>query len=149
MAMTILNIAILAIVAAFNSGTFAIKRASRISTASALADAQMELYRALTYTSISLDTAATAAADSVYKGDSAWNASQVTATCPGLPNACNPSRAATGADGGSYRIDTYIVLQTPTNGRPLKLLTVVVRNASALSARPYVRIASTFDQSTG
>ena len=56
MAMTILNIGLLAIVAAFNSGAVAIRRASRISTASALADSQMELYRALTYTSIALDS---------------------------------------------------------------------------------------------
>jgi Tfp pilus assembly protein PilV len=43
MAMVMLNIGILAIVAAFNSGMFALNRASKISTASALADSQMEL----------------------------------------------------------------------------------------------------------
>jgi hypothetical protein len=31
----------------------------------------------------------------------------------------------------------------------LKLVTVVVRNGSNLSARPLARVASTFDQSTG
>src|SRR6185312_14631687 len=47
MAMVMLNIGILAVVAAFNSGIFALNRASRITTASALADSQMEAYRAL------------------------------------------------------------------------------------------------------
>src|SRR6478672_6808586 len=56
MAMVMLNIGILAIVAAFNSGIFAINRASRATTASALADQQMELYRALTYAAIALDS---------------------------------------------------------------------------------------------
>ena len=45
MAMVMLNIGVLAIVAAFNSGMFALNRASQISTASALADSQMELPR--------------------------------------------------------------------------------------------------------
>jgi Tfp pilus assembly protein PilV len=165
MAMVMLNIGILAIVAAFNSGMFALTRASRISTASALADAQMELYRALTYSSIALDSTALGSVDSTYTCDSALGAScpnstsgEVTATCSGspLPNQCNPSRTVTGADRKSYRVDTYIQLSTatttpptPTNGRPVKIVTVVVRNATALSARPFARLSSTFDQSTG
>jgi Tfp pilus assembly protein PilV len=158
MAMVMLNIGVLAIVAAFNSGMFALNRASRISTASALADAQMELYRALTYNSIALDSTSLASADSTYTCDSALGAScpnstsgEVTTTCSGSPvaNECNPSRTVTGADRKSYRVDTYITTTTPTGGRALKLVTVVVRNAKALSARPFARVASTFDQSTG
>jgi Tfp pilus assembly protein PilV len=158
MAMVMLNIGVLAIVAAFNSGMFALNRASRISTASALADAQMELYRALTYNSIALDSTSLASADNTYKCDSALGAScpnstsgEVTTTCSGSPvaNECNPSRTVTGADRKSYRVDTYVTTTTPTGGRALKLVTVVVRNAKALSARPFARVASTFDQSTG
>ena len=55
MAMTILNVGILAVVAAFNSGIVALRRSGSISTATVLADKQMELYRALTYGSIALD----------------------------------------------------------------------------------------------
>ncbi len=55
MAMTILNIGILAVVGAFNSGAVALRRSGQISTATVLADKQMELYRALTYGSIALD----------------------------------------------------------------------------------------------
>jgi Tfp pilus assembly protein PilV len=147
-ALTLLNIGILAIVAAFNSGIVSLHRASRVSTATALADTQMELYRAITYSSIRLDTAAVAAADSTYTSDVAWNASMVTGTCSGVPNECNPSRVATGADGRSYRVDTYIVQHTPTGGRAVKLVTVVVRDAANLTTT-FARQASAFDVATG
>jgi type II secretory pathway pseudopilin PulG len=158
MAMVMLNIGILAIVASFNSGLLAISRASRATTAAALADSQMELYRALTYPVIGLDSTSLAAVDNTYKCDAALGAScpnstagEVTATCSGspLPNECIPSRAATGADHKRYRVDTYITTTTPTGGRAVKVVTVVVRNGTALSARPLARLASTFDQSTG
>jgi Tfp pilus assembly protein PilV len=71
MAMVMLNIGVLAIVAAFNSGMFALNRASQISTASALADSQMELYRAITYSAISLDSTSLSSVDNTYKCDSA------------------------------------------------------------------------------
>jgi Tfp pilus assembly protein PilV len=155
MAMVMLNVGILAIVAAFNSGIVTINRASRTSTGAALADQQMELYRALPYSSIALDPT-TIPATSPYTTDSAYSATQVTATCSPLTNECNASRLVTGADRKRYRVDTYVVLSTasttpptPTNGRPLKIVTVVVRDASNLTARPFARVASTFDQSTG
>jgi type II secretory pathway pseudopilin PulG len=158
MAMVMLNVGILAIVAAFNSGIFALNRASRISTASALADSQMELYRALTYSSIALDSTSLGSVDNTYRCDSALGGScpnstsgEVTGTCSGspVPNECNPSRIVTGADRKSYRVDTYITTTTPASGRSVKLVTVVVRNAAALSVRPFARLSSTFDQSTG
>ena len=158
MAMVILNIGILAIVAAFNSGMFALNRASRISTASALADSQIEQYRAITYSAIALDSTALGSVDNTYKCDSALGVTcpnstsgEVTTTCSGspLPNECQPSRSVAGADRKNYRVDTYITTTTPANGRALKVVTVVVRNGSSLSARPFARVTSTFDASTG
>ena len=158
MAMVMLNFGILAIVAAFNSSMFALNRASKISTASALADSQMELYRALTYNAIALDATSLGSVDNTYKCDTALGSScpnstsgEITTTCSGspLPNECIPSRTATGADRKSYRVDTYITTTTPTNGRALKLVTVVVRDGRNLSGRPLARVGSTFDQSTG
>ena len=156
MAMVMLNIGILAIVAAYQTGTFALNRASRIGTASALADQQMERYRALTYNAIALDGTLLGSVDNTYNCDSALGATcpnstsgEVTTTCTGSPNECNPSRSATGADRKQYRVDTYITTTTPSNGRAVKLVTIVVRNARALSARPFARLTSTFDQSTG
>jgi Tfp pilus assembly protein PilV len=158
MAMVMLNVGILAIVAAYNSGIFALNRASRISTAAALGDSQMELYRALTYSAIGLDSSSLGGVDNTYKCDSALGGScpnstsnESTAGCSGspLPNECVPSRTATGADRKHYRVDSYIVPSTVTNGRTLKIVTVVVRDGDRPTARPYARITSTFDQSTG
>jgi hypothetical protein len=70
-------------------------------------------------------------------------------SCSPLTDQCNPSRAVVGADHKNYRVDTYIVYTTPTNGRQLKVVTVVVRDGNSLSARPFARITSTFDPSTG
>src|SRR5213083_2776751 len=92
MAMVMLNIGILAVVAAYNSGMFALKRASALSTASALADSQMETYRAITYAAIALDSTTLGTVDNTYKCDSALGAgcpnsttSEVTTTCSGSP----------------------------------------------------------------
>jgi Tfp pilus assembly protein PilE len=153
-ALTLLNVGVLALVASMNSTAVALRRASTISTAATLADAQMELYRALEYASIELDDYTTKnTTDSVYLADPALGGdvnTSVTSTtdCVGLPTHCNPSRTATGADNRTYRIDTYITMTTPTSGRPVKLVTVVIREGTA----PYDRLSrqqSTFDESTG
>jgi Tfp pilus assembly protein PilE len=151
MAMVILNIGILAIVASFNAGIITLNRASRITTASVLADQQMELFRAIDYESIRL-ASATIPATAPYTTDPAYSSTQITApSCgagPSYPNECAATRQATGADGKPYRINTYIVETTPVNGRPVKQVTIVVRD-DADQARVYVRQASSFDQSTG
>src|SRR5206468_8468851 len=84
MAMVLLNIGILAIVASFNSGAVALRRASHISTASALADQQMEGYRALTYSQIGFDTTQISGLDTTYKCDSALGVS-----CPNTVATCS------------------------------------------------------------
>jgi type II secretory pathway pseudopilin PulG len=147
MAMTMLNIGLLAVVAAFSSGIVSLNRASRITTAAVLADGQMELYRSLTYNAIRLEPTSIPSA-APYTTDTAYNASQVTASCAGPPPECNASRQATGADGKSYRVDTFIVNTTPTGGRAIKKVTVVVRDYNNL-ALTFARQISTFDQSTG
>ena len=147
MAMTMLNIGLLAVIAAFSSGIISLNRASRVTTAAVLADGQMELYRALKYDAIRLESSSIPLT-APYTTDSAFNASQVTGTCPGVPDECNASRQATGADRKDYRVDTYIVSVAPTGGRALKKVTVVVRDWNNL-ALTYARQVSTFDVSTG
>src|SRR2546421_2176699 len=126
MAMTMLNIGILALVAAFNSGAVALQRASRVSTAAALADTQMELYRALAYTAIALDSTSVNATDTLYRNDSVLGGSLsndilAASGCTGspIPNECNPSRTVTGADHRTYRVDAYVTQTTPANARAL------------------------------
>ena len=130
MAMVMLNVGILAVVAAFSSGNAALFRANRISTAGALANKQMEVYRGLKYDNIVFVTSewTSAIANSTYTGDTATSR-----TCqPGAPKAlvptvsscpanvpaaaCDPSYTTTGADHRSYRVDTYLYFDTPTSG---------------------------------
>ena len=163
MAMVMLNIGILAIVAAFNTGIITLNRASRITTAAALADKTLESYRALTYGCIYENTPGT---DSTYTGDSAYDATYGITTgtsCGTAPPLASGNQA--GADRKNYRVDTFVTwacslgnpsgggaspqCATAGSGRPMKKVTVVVRDATKLTARPFARIASTFDASTG
>jgi Tfp pilus assembly protein PilV len=150
-AMLVLNIGLLALLGAFISGSTAVRRASHTATASTLADTQMELYRGLTYSAIALDSS-TVPATTPYTSDSAYSATQVTATCSGAVASnpqCNASRTVTGPDHGSYRVDTYIVYTTPTSARQVKFVTIVVRDVANLTGPALARESSSFDQSTG
>lgn len=165
-AMVMLNIGILALVGAFSSGASALGRANKISNAATLADTQMERFRGLRYTSIAQDTTewnaavadATWTADSVYRNNmkapiTAPKALVSTVTggaCAGtpVPLACDPSRTVTGADGRSYRVDTYLYYDQPAGGQQLKVITVVVRDPAHLNLS-LARLTSTFDSSTG
>jgi Tfp pilus assembly protein PilV len=166
MAMTMLNIGILALVATFNSGAVALSRASKQSNAATLADTQMELFRGMKYASIVQDTAEwnPAVADSTWTADAAYQnnmkapiaapkalVSTITGgVCAGtpVPIACDPSRVVTGADNRSYRVDTYLYYDQPTGGQQLKVITVVVRDAAETS-KSLARLTSTFDAYTG
>src|SRR3712207_8248851 len=68
-AMTVLSVGILATIAAFTSGSFALQRASKLSTATAIADAQMERYRAIRYDSIALTQSSLDVAPADYATD--------------------------------------------------------------------------------
>lgn len=179
-AMTVMSIGITAIVAGFSSGLVTVVRATKASSAGALADQQMETLRGLSFASIGT-TDTTAISDGVYKNtsapysspyDSAWKIDTVSSASCASQAYCTPTRTIT-AGGGSYRIDTYVAWKcvvsgstlggtvsapscsTPTSGpsigvasRPVKLVTVVVRNASSPS-KTLFRESSTFDQATG
>lgn len=162
MAMVMLNVGILAVVGAFSSGNAALARASHVSTAAALADKQIETYRGLIYDNIVFTTTewTAALADSTYTADSAYTSNMqnpvapkalvsTVSTCPAnVPTiACDPSFTTTGADHGSYRVDTYLYFDAPGGGSQLKSITVVVRPA-ADPTRSYARVSSTFDSST-
>ena len=163
MAMVMLNVGILAVVAAFSSGNAALYRANRISTAGALANNQMEAYRGLKYDNIVFVTSewTSAIANSTYTGDTVYQTNMynpvaphalvpTVSTCPAnVPaDACDPSFTTTGADHRSYRVDTYLYFDTPTSGNQLRAITVVIRNPDDLT-RVFARVSSTFDSSTG
>jgi type II secretory pathway pseudopilin PulG len=240
-AMTVMLIGIFAVFSVFQAGIVQIRRASTITTAGAIADSEMENYRAIKYDSIGLsntdvDTVvsgsygATYTGQAYYKTDTAasttlsagiTSASQLTvpvqASVSGFPStgpflvkidseimlintrttstwtinqtsdrglfgttaathssgatvywvqrvnvaACGtapctssvPTKTVTGADGRSYKVDTYITwLQITsagaTAGRLVKLVTIVVRN-SASPYQVYAKLSASFDQGTG
>ena len=162
MAMVMLNVGILAVVAAFSSGSAALSRANRISTASALGNKQMEAYRGLKYGNIVFASSEWnyALADSHYTGDTVYTQNMQTPVAPKAlvpsvtscptnvaASSCDPSYSATGADNRSYRVDTYLYFDTPTLGNQLKTITVVVRDGSDLT-RTFARMSSTFDPSS-
>jgi type II secretory pathway pseudopilin PulG len=152
-AMTILAVALLALVAAFSSGALTLQRAGQTSTASALANAQMELYRGLKYDSIRLDAGSIPPVGDVYRSDTAYPefaASPVTTpACTGPPIECDASRAVTGPDQRTYRVDTYIVYVNIPPARQHKQVTIVVRDGGDLTAKGLVRTSSKFDQISG
>jgi Tfp pilus assembly protein PilE len=169
MAMTMLNVGILAIVAAFNSGALALRRANATSTASALADKQMEQFRALRNCALFLTVANSTTAqgaDATYTADTAFavngttvgtvTIAPITASSTGLPSplpancgsaAFNPTATAQGADGRNYRVDIYLFPFQPTGGGWTKQVTIVVRDATSVT-RTLARESSTFDPST-
>ena len=126
-AIVVINIGLLAILLALTSGVTTLRRSAETSTASAVADRQLERYRAQAFASIYLDTTALAATDSTYQSDAAYSASQVNQACGTLTAVCTPTQTVTGPDGRSYRVDTYIVWTTPAGGTAVKQVTVVVR----------------------
>jgi type II secretory pathway pseudopilin PulG len=151
MAIVILNIGLLALVAAFNSGSVALKRASQVSTATVLADRQLELYRGLRFTGIGLESGlvTTANADSLYAA--AWPAGTAdTSSCTDATKSeCKPMQTIVGPDGRTYRVDSYVVSNPVAGGtRPVKTVRVIVRDGVTPS-ETLVRAESTFDQTTG
>jgi len=151
-ALLLINVAVLALFAMFQAGGLSVLRASRSSNASVLAEKQMELYRAMLHTGINLNTGLVSSTDGTHTGATEWGsaASQVTsASCTSTLPECMPQQTSvTGADGRSYRVDTYIRSVTPSSGRAVKQVTVYVRLASDLS-RVLATLTSNFDQATG
>jgi type II secretory pathway pseudopilin PulG len=236
-AMTIMMIGVLAVFALFQSGIVQLRRASTVTTAGALADAEMERFRAVKYETLGLDeptitALVTAENPDVYAADEAYGASTASTTvsgsvsasatslavasaaafpataefrvkvdseifvvtagagtttwtvtraadgttaathnvgagvtlveraalasCSGGGSPCTslvPTKTVTGADGRSYRVDTYVnwtqaANQAGLEGRALKKITVVVRD-SVSPYKEWARVTSIFDESTG
>jgi type IV pilus modification protein PilV len=161
-AMIVLTIGILALVAAFTSGYLALNRATRVSSAAAIADAQMERFRALKYDNIALNTScgASCAEDATYTSDAAYSSTAQVTGCATTDASCLPTQTKTGPDGSSYRLDTFVKYNCVTGTlstspsltcgsgqpRPVKVVTVVVRSSLLTQS---VREESTFDALTG
>jgi prepilin-type N-terminal cleavage/methylation domain-containing protein len=121
-AMSIMSIGILAVFALFQTGMVTIRRASTVSTAAALADSEMEKFRALKFTVIGLDDSEVATAGAIYQADTAYKSetspsttlsSAITATASTLTVA-----SATGFPTAPFRIkiDSEVMYVTDVSG---------------------------------
>ena len=109
-AMVVLQVALLALVGAFSASSVALGRASHVSTATELANQQMELYRAMPYDAIGLDTAG-APTTGPYVADTSVCPTGQSPVCGNTPprNNVQPSTATWDctAASGSTSVATY------------------------------------------
>jgi prepilin-type N-terminal cleavage/methylation domain-containing protein len=160
-AMTVMAIGISAIVAGMSSGFVAVNRARDASTAAAVADKQMEAYRALPNCAIYLDAGTIPVSGAYVSQSGVYSMTQITAAatltaplkyCAGPPstNLHNAHQQLPGADGRSYWVDTYIVEATPFTGSVVRKVTVMVRDPKDTTNTKFlVRETASFAPPTG
>src|SRR5439155_15750713 len=102
MAMVVLNIGIFALIATFQSGAMALRRAAVVSNGAAVADKVMETYRGLQNAGIYLNAPATT------------GGSDVSGMPNGIPNSTSTWYAAYSANSAAYG-GTYFSYATPAN----------------------------------
>jgi len=104
-AIVLIDIGILALLLALNSGMVTLRRTAQLSTASVVADKQIEQYRATTYTSIYLDT-------------TSLGSTTLSVSSPSLPTLVSTgpfALAATSFAGGDHLILDISVPDDPNN----------------------------------
>jgi type II secretory pathway pseudopilin PulG len=141
-AMTFLTVAIGALMSLYASNVISLRRTSIEGTALTLVDRQMEAYKTLPYAMVRLNTATIPSATTdpyktAYVADATLPTSSsqvdggsVTTTTCAAPTTPQPECAVqywTGPDDRPYRVDSYVKTTTPSGGRAVKTVTVVVR----------------------
>lgn len=116
-ALLVLNIGLFATLGAFTSGALALQRASHVSTASAIADQEMEKLR-----------------DSSYATIVALQTPQTTNPWPNAP------------DSRSYKVEAQSTPFTPTGGQAMEQVTVKVTDVTHGLNNLLVTSSSTFSQ---
>src|SRR5919199_4614765 len=121
-AMIMISVGILAVFAMFNSGMVQIRRASAVSTAAALADSEMEKYRALQFDAIGLLDSQVTAADATYKADTAYKTDTPTTTLSTGMTSTQTTMTVTSTTGFPtsapfrVKVDSEVVLVTAISG---------------------------------
>jgi Tfp pilus assembly protein PilV len=153
-AILILTVALMALASVYAASALSLHRSVQRGTAVTMAESQMEVYRTVSFSGIRLSAPLVSAASSTYVSANTSNSAIPPATgqavtglsdgdagCVGSPPSvpCQPEQSKTGPEGRSYTNDTYIdyvnddstlSIVTPASGLMLKLVTVVVRDAS-------------------
>jgi type II secretory pathway pseudopilin PulG len=158
--MVILTIALLAIMAGYDSAFVSLRRAGKQAAATKLANRQLELYSALPFASIGLDQTTTQSAgdpangayDAMYAtndllGGAGTGTEVLIDGCGSAPN-CLPIQTVSGPDGHRYRIETFVIDRPNSTGISWteRDVTIVVRDAQASGLPEIVRLSSAFDR---
>ena len=153
-AMTMLSVAIGALITTFAASAVSLRRAGQKGTALTLADTQMERYRTRGFTSIRIDGTLVPGVGDVRRARMRPTRRSLrravrrlpvrTATTPARRRTsrppCLPVQNVTGPDGHTYRVDAYVnyvnndatlSVTTPASGLTLKRVTVVVRDGTS------------------
>ena len=166
-AVTVMTIALLALAAGYDSAFVSLHRSSQKTVANALADRQLDLYRAVPFGSIGLDATATSSADSLYSSNSILDGDWVTDPVTGVQTQdpsgvvndvtisgcgstanCLPVQTITGSDGRSYRVESFVRDQANSTGIRWteRVVWVVVRDAAASGKPEILRLSTAFDR---
>ena len=152
-AVVIISVALLALLGAYDEAWFSLRSGSKDSSAGMIANNQLELYASLQYSSIGLDAttlASTKASDTTYTSDEAalpGTGTDVTISGCGTSAQCLPTQTVTGADGKSYRLETFIrSIANPSAATwSEKVVTVIVRDPSKAGDPKVVTLQTAFD----
>jgi Tfp pilus assembly protein PilV len=171
-ALTLLTVGVGALLTLVAAGFVSLQRSGESGTALTLAEAQLELYRGVSYPYIRLShngfasisagspyMTANASDSSIPPGTSSSQVLDTTSgnqACTAADTAlCAPLQTVTGPDRRRYEIDTYItqcpsasITSCPGSGDPVKQVFVVVRDAIKSGTPIVAREASTFSSST-
>lgn len=167
-ATVVLSIALLALMAGYDSAFVSIRKANQKSAAAALANTQLELYASLPYAQIGLDQTATtdAGSDSLYDGNAVLVGdsgvlngvpyhnpdgvvNEVTIDGCGTDPNCLPIQTLTGSDGRTYRVETFVrdvTEQTSNISWQTRNVWVVVRDPSQSGDPELLELHTAFDQ---
>jgi Tfp pilus assembly protein PilV len=158
-ACVVITVALLAIAAAFETGVVSIRAAANRTVAAKLANAQVERYAALAYTSIGLDattltnttTSGNPSYSSTYVSDrTALNAitsgTDVTISGCGATAQCLPVQTVTGTDNKSYMLETFVRDVVSFGTWTERIVTVIVRNPNVSGTPEIFRVTAGFDK---
>ncbi|HEX5449663.1 MAG TPA: hypothetical protein VFW85_06355 [Gaiellaceae bacterium] len=153
LACVILSVALLALMAVYDSSFISLHKAAQKTAAATLAQNQLELFSALSYDNVGLDASSltAAAADSTYSSDEASltpsGGTDVTLAAACSETQCLPIQTLTGSDRRSYTVETFIrdVEDIGYSGRPERLVTVIVRDPSSTGSPIVAQQSSAYD----
>lgn len=156
-AIFVLSVAVLALMASYDQAFFSLHSSAKTSSAALVAENQLELYAALPYDSVGLDSTALLTAqsgDATYSSDEddlPVSGTDVAIAGCGTSAECTPVQTVTGSDGHSYKLETFVRLvvnRTNDDGSTWseKVVTVVVRDQSESGSPKVVTVQTAFDQ---